>query len=138
MWATHEEASSSPHSSDRMSKDHSGDVSATNSADRKNNGGAGNSSSNNDPNNQALLEAASLFGEFLVDLVGARVDGELIEAFAPSIAAYWGQNPAAAAAAAGGGNALFGNPFAGAGGLGPMLGGGNPGGASGAGAAGGN
>lgn len=40
-----------------MSKDRGGDVSATNSADRKNNGGGG-----TDP----LLDAASLFGEYIV------------------------------------------------------------------------
>lgn len=43
-----------------MSKDRGGDVTATNSADRKNNGGGG---GGNDPGVNQLLDAASLFGK---------------------------------------------------------------------------
>lgn len=44
-----------------MSKDRGGDVTATNSADRKNNGGGG--GGGNDPGVNQLLDAASLFGK---------------------------------------------------------------------------
>lgn len=47
-----------------MSKDRGGDVTATNSADRKNNGGGGGGGGNDPQGMNQLLDAASLFGEF--------------------------------------------------------------------------